>query len=301
MDSLHAASFTPGADTPLYQQLYLHLRRAILSGELKGGTKLPSTRALADDFNLSRNTVLTAYRQLTAEGYLEGVEGSGSFVVHVLPEELLTASKSSAAKPIEATNKRPLNLSKHARVQLRTAMRPPMTAPRPFSSDSPALNEFPYDVWSRLIVRQARRMAGDTFRYQESAGYRPLREAIAAHVAVTRQVHCSPDQVVIVSGSQGALDLCARMLLNAEDQVWLEEPGYIGARGALVGVGAKIVPVPVDLGRTDRRRGNPTCSQCTRGVYHTLPSIPVGIYHEPGAEAGLARLGKTCERLYSRR
>ena len=246
MDSLRAIPFDATSDVPLYQQLYIHLRRAILCGELKGGTKLPSTRALAEDFKLSRNTVLTAYRQLTAEGYLEGIEGSGSFVVHTLPDDLLTPPEDVMSAEASSVAARHPQLSKHARLQLAAAMSYVAHAPRPFSSDAPALDMFPYDIWSRLIVRQARHMNGGTFKYQESAGYRPLREAIAAHVAITRQIHCQPEQVVIVSGSQGALDLCARMLLNAGDAVWLEDPGYTGARGAFLGVGARIIPVPVD-------------------------------------------------------
>lgn len=246
MDRLRAIAFQPTSDIPLYQQLYIHLRSAILSGELKGGTKLPSTRALAEDFNLSRNTVLNAYRQLTAEGYLESIEGSGSFVVHNLPDDLLTPPEDViSADPLPVAT-RQLRLSERARLQLAAAMSYTEHAARPFNSDTPALDMFPYELWSRLITRQARRMTGNTFRYQESAGYRPLREAIAAHVAITRQVHCKPEQVVIVSGSQGGLDLCVRMLLNAGDRVWLEDPGYTGARGALLGVGARIIPVPVD-------------------------------------------------------
>jgi GntR family transcriptional regulator/MocR family aminotransferase len=89
-------------------------------------------------------------------------------------------------------------------------------------------------------------MPTSTFLYQDSAGYRPLREAIAAHVAVSRQVHCTPEQVLIVPGSQGALDLAARMLINPGDPVWLEDPGYPGARGAFLGAGAQVIPVPID-------------------------------------------------------
>jgi len=118
--------------------------------------------------------------------------------------------------------------------------------PRPFRSDAPALDRFPYEAWSKLIVRQARRLSRRDFPYQPSAGYRPLREAIAAHVTITRRVRCTPDQIIIVSGSQGALDLTTRMLVNAGDPVWMEDPGYLGARGALLGAGAQIIPVPID-------------------------------------------------------
>src|SRR5512139_3090068 len=242
--------FLPAENISLYQALYIHIRTAILSGELAGGTKLPSTRALAEQLNLSRNTVLNAYRQLLAEGYLEGREGSGTFVVQVPPEQLLqapdhSASKLSLSSPTEI--RQPV-FSERARAQI-AASQPPAQGelPRPFVPEAPALDVFPFQLWSRLLVRQARRMPLTSFNYQDSAGYRPLREAIAAHTAVSRQVHCSPDQVVIVSGSQGGLDLAARMLIDPGEAAWMEDPGYSGARGALIGAGARIIPVPVDL------------------------------------------------------
>jgi GntR family transcriptional regulator/MocR family aminotransferase len=236
-------------NAPLYQVLYAHIRAAILSGELKSGIKLPSTRALADELNVSRNTVLTAYRQLLAEGYLESREGSGTFVAHVLPDLLLTAPRASTpktAQPTRAESPRPL-FSERAKAQM-TASQPPSggTLPRPFIPEAPALDAFPYQLWSRLVVRHARQLLVSNFMYQDSAGYRPLREAISAHAAISRQVHCTSEQVMIVPGSQGALDLAARMLINAGDPVWMEDPGYPGARGAFLGAGAQIIPVPID-------------------------------------------------------
>jgi GntR family transcriptional regulator / MocR family aminotransferase len=107
--------FQPAPDTPLYQQLYTHLQAAILAGRLPGGLKLPSTRALADELMVSRNTVLTAYDQLTAEGYLESVEGSGTFVADVLPEQLLTTPESCVpAPPQPRPRPRPSQRSRHA-------------------------------------------------------------------------------------------------------------------------------------------------------------------------------------------
>jgi GntR family transcriptional regulator/MocR family aminotransferase len=243
--------FRPTPNAPLYQALYTHMRAAILSGELKDGMKLPSTRALADELNVSRNTVLNAYRQLLAEGYLEGREGSGTFVAHVLPELLLTAPHPAshtpkAARLPRAGSPRPL-FSERAKSQIGVSQPPTGgKSPRPFIAESPALDVFPYQLWSRLVVRQARRMPVSNFVYQDSAGYRPLREAIVAHVTVSRQVHCAPEQVMIVSGSQGALDLAARMLINVGDPVWMEDPGYPGARGAFLGAGAHIIPAPID-------------------------------------------------------
>ena len=241
--------FSPTENIPLYQALYDHIRAAILSGELPGGMKLPSTRALADELSISRNTVLNAYQQLLAEGYLEGKEGSGTFVADVLPEHLLTPPAYPTpriAPPSHLQSHRPL-FSERAKAQI-TAAQPPARGelPRPFVPEAPALDAFPFQLWRRLAVRQARRMPVNHFTYQDSAGYRLLREAIVAHVTVSRQVHCTPDQVMIVPGSQGALDLSARMLVNPGDPVWIEDPGYSGARGAFLGAGAHLIPVPVD-------------------------------------------------------
>jgi GntR family transcriptional regulator/MocR family aminotransferase len=251
MTILKDTLFRPDSNKPLYQSLYAHMRAAILSGELTGGTKLPSTRALAQELNISRNTVLNAYRQLLAEGYLESKEGSGTFVAQVLPEFLLAAPRPALRGPKTAQRHQtdsPLPVfSERAKTQILTS-HPPSdgSLPRPFVPEAPALDAFPYHLWTRLLVRQARRMPVNRFAYQDSSGYRPLREAIAAHVSVSRQVHCTSEQVMIVSGSQGALDLAARMLINPGDPVWLEDPGYSGARGAFLGAGAQIIPVPVD-------------------------------------------------------
>ena len=232
--------FRPAPDGPLYQQIYAHLQAAILTGRLSRGAKMPSTRALAEELKVSRNTVLTAYEQLRAEGYIESVKGGGTFVACVLPDAPLTASTPpvpATAQPHEPVLPRP-TLSTRARTQLTSPQIWPALPtlsggrPRPFSLGMSALDAFPYKLWARLIVCQARRLSLGAITYQHPAGYVPLREAIAAHVTVSRQVHCTPDQVVIVADTQGGLDLAARMLLDAGDPVWMEDPGYVGARGA---------------------------------------------------------------------
>lgn len=249
MDVFGNQIFQKQQEEPLYQTLYQQIRQAILSGELKAGSKLPSTRGLADGLNISRNTVLNAYRQLLDEGYLEGRGGSGTYVAAVLPETLLTVSGSglalsNSAEGISATD--PV-LSQRAAAQNRVPFR--LSAGKrahPFLAQGPGLDVFPYKLWSRLVIRAARRRPETHFGYQDPSGYQPLREAIAAHVAVSRQVHCTPEQVMIVPGAQAALDLAARMLVNEGDLVWIEDPGYSGARGAFLGAGARLIPVPVD-------------------------------------------------------
>jgi GntR family transcriptional regulator/MocR family aminotransferase len=270
-------------DIPLYQQLYTHLQTAILSGDLKPGLRLPSTRALATQLNVSRNTVLNAYQQLIAEGYLDGMVGNGTFVARVLPDHLLTSPQPKDLVDTSLAEGYRPRFSEQAALQLSaprmsTATSPPAEgSPRPFHIGIPALTSFPYKLWSRLLIRQARRLPASAFTYQPAAGNLPLREAIAAHVTVSRGVRCTPEQILIVSGVQGGLDLAARLLINAGDPVWMEDPGYLKARGAFLGSGAKIIPVPVDKEGLNLEAGLARAPQA-RLVYLT-PShqFPLGV------------------------
>lgn len=245
MTLLHHPRLKPDSATPLYRQLYEHLRLAILEGQLKKGTKLPSTRAMADELGVSRNTILTAYDQLAAEGYLEQAEGKGTFVTQFLPDAPFTAPN-RMEQPVQRTHR----LSESAAGLLAAPAMPVDAEMRrknfAFEGGTPALDAFPFELWAKLVSRHAHALHPGVMIYQDPAGYRPLREAIADHVIVARQVHCTPDQVIIVPGSQGALHLAARVLLNPGDQVWMEDPGYLGARTALMAAGASVVPVPVD-------------------------------------------------------
>lgn len=238
----------PEAATPIYQQLYDYLRAAILAGQFKMGMRLPSTRALADELGVSRNTVLSAYEQLFAEGYLESVGGKGTFVTHTLPDSLLVSQKPRRGEKLPT--KRIHKLSEQAETLLRTPTMPSSPLPRrpnqAFETGMPALDHFPYELWAKLLSRHANGLHPNRLLYQDGAGYRPLREAIADHVVLARQVRCTADQVIIVTGSQGGLYLAASVLLNPGDDVWMEDPGYLGARRALLAAGAHLVPVPVD-------------------------------------------------------
>jgi GntR family transcriptional regulator / MocR family aminotransferase len=248
MSSIGKIRFTSIHKAPLYRQLYEHLRGVILANQLKGGTKLPSTRALADELGVSRNTVMNAYNQLFAEGYLESREGSGTYVAKALPEDFVPTPLHPSTTPAAPLAPTP-NISEFgARILQQTAMPilPRETAAMPFRAGLPALDMFPYELWTKLLSRYARRLNPTAMVYQEAAGYRPLREAIADHVTVTRRVRCTPDQILIVAGAQSAFSLAARLLLNPGDAAWVEDPGYLMVRGILVGNGAQIVPVPVD-------------------------------------------------------
>jgi GntR family transcriptional regulator/MocR family aminotransferase len=230
---------------PLFLQLYEALRGGALSGRLSAGMRLPATRALAGELGVSRNTVLNAYEQLLAEGYLVGRGGSGTFVAPDLPDELLEAR----ARPVEATpapGKTVLSRRGETMASVRRSVTSRDGQPRAFRPGVPAIDAFPRDIWMRLTRKHGRRLPWNLLDYGDPAGYRPLREAIATYVRAARAVRCDAEQVVIVSGAQQANDLCARLLLDPGDAAWVEDPGYLGARGALLAAGARIVPVRVD-------------------------------------------------------
>lgn len=228
----------------LQDQLYDGLRSAMLTGQLTGGTRLPASRRLAEELSVSRNTVTLAFDRLLAEGYLEARVGDGTFVNRTLPEALLESgapgrSRTPHHRPDLSVRGRSMGepLSPHTR-------RPDKL--RAFWPGLPALDEFPIREWSRLIERHARRTDTALLGYGAPTGYRPLREAIAAYLGTTRGVRCDPGQIIVVAGSQAGLNLTARMLLDPGDAAAIEDPGYLGARDALLGAGARLVPVPVD-------------------------------------------------------
>jgi len=230
----------------LQRQLYGQVREAVLAGRVAPGTRLPSTRTLAGELACSRNTVLGAFEQLMAEGYLECRAGSGTYVSRVLPETLLARP----AGRLEGKKDEPCATAAAEPEALAYAERMPFGAGagglRPFAPGVPDLSLFPFDIWGRLLGRIWRRPDLDLLMPAPPAGHLPLRAAIAAYLRGLRSVACTPEQVFITAGAQPALDLVARVLLKPGDAVWIEEPGYPGLRGPLRSTGARLVPVPLD-------------------------------------------------------
>ncbi len=228
---------------PLYLQLYRALRRAILEGELTPGARLPASRTLAGDLGLSRNVVLLAYEQLLAEGYVNGRTGSGTFVAPSLPE-LSPAVATVSHPPVLA----PPRLSSFGR-QAVALWRPyalDLAAPQPrydFRYGVVTIDTRALAQWRKLAARRAVRPVPG---YGSPQGLLALREAIADYARRQRGCVCAPERIVVVNGSQQALDLIARLLVEPGDRVVVEEPGYRGARHALLGAGAVLVPAPVD-------------------------------------------------------
>jgi len=279
-----SASFLPpialdsNGNLPMYRQLYEWFRRAIVSGQLRPGQRVPSTRILAAELNISRISVSNAYEQLRAEGYLETFVGAGTCVVRSIPTDAL---KPVFGKVRDASRR--VSKSKAPRlVSSRVALMrlPAQTWSNKlvaFRVNLPALEHFPTGVWSKLVNRHARRPTRQSMAYGDAMGYMPLREAIAEYLGAVRAVRCKPSQILVTTGSQQCLQLSAQVLLDANEPVWMEEPGYLGARQALMMAGAQLVPVPVDHDGLDvaegiRRGGG------ARAVYIT-PShqYPLGV------------------------
>jgi GntR family transcriptional regulator/MocR family aminotransferase len=221
----------------LHRQLYETLRSYILEGRIGAGMSLPATRTLAQHLGVGRNTVVAAYDQLLAEGYVEAQSGSGTRVASRLQSPIHARQENALAHPPGLSHRGELMASQP---------QPPRSPGKlNFHPGFPERATFPFSTWARLLARNARRRSDDILGYQSFAGYWQLREAIAEYLAVARGVNCGPDQVIVVTGAQAALDLVARLLLDGGETAWLEEPGYLGARSALLGGGAELAALRV--------------------------------------------------------
>jgi GntR family transcriptional regulator/MocR family aminotransferase len=272
------------ADEPAYHQIYDQIRLAILAGRLRPGTRLPSSRGLAAELGVSRNTVLTAFDMLGQEGYTEGGIGSGTRVSAVLPDELLSAR---GAKP-KGRQERGATAGPAPRIsglaaRLDSMRQRTRSDQRAFRPGLPEVEQFPWNVWGRLAGRLWRHPPRSGVGGGALAGHQGLRDAIAGYVAAVRGVNCSGEQVMITSGAQQGLDLIARLLLEPGDQVWMEDPGYAGMRGAFAATGAEIVALPVDADGLDVAAGRaraPEARLCAVTPSHQYPT---------GATMSLAR------------
>jgi GntR family transcriptional regulator/MocR family aminotransferase len=229
----------------IWRWLYRELRAAILDGRLKPGSRMPSTRNLAEQYDISRGTVVVAFEHLRSEGYVETQVGAGTYVASNLPDDSLSAKRGRERIPGWASRAK---LSKRGRLVSENVPVAPVfhSVGKAFRAYEPALDLFPVDIWSRVAGRVLRNAPRNLYGNGDIKGYLPLRRAIAEYVGSVRGVRCDPDQVIITTGTQPALDLIARMVLDPGDAAWMEDPGYPGIFFALRSAGAKVVPVPVD-------------------------------------------------------
>ena len=245
------------SSAPLHRQIYLALRATILEQRLRAGARLPATRVLATDLGVSRTTVLSAYDQLAAEGFVTALGGGGTRVSTALASgargiAVRGTSRRPAPRRTPPLETSPFDAALRAAYGVRAGEPNVMSAvgpPRrfaPLAVGYPALDAFPVRTWARITAHHWRRSATAMLLPNDGPGYQPLREAIAHYVTTARAVRCTPDQVVVTAGAQQAIDLTARVLLRAGDAVWMEEPGYPPARAAFAAAGADVLPVAVD-------------------------------------------------------
>jgi GntR family transcriptional regulator / MocR family aminotransferase len=234
------------------RQLYQVIREAILAHALPVGLQLPSSRDLARELKMSRNTVTYAYDQLVAEGYLETRVGAGTFVADTVPDQIPEPAAAAAARVNKSGN---LGLSARGAqlVEHAGAYRLQWGA---FMPGVPDVSLFPSRIWSRLQNKYWRRARPELLTYGHGGGYLPLREAIAEYLHVARSVNCSPDQVLVTTGIHQSIDLAAKLLADTGDRTWVEDPCYWGTRSVLRSLNLQPVPVPVDAEGIDLRGGD---------------------------------------------
>jgi GntR family transcriptional regulator/MocR family aminotransferase len=263
---------------PLTRQIYEFWRAGIVSGRFPGGERVPSTRDAAAALGISRGTIAQAYEQLMSEGYFQAARGSGTFVCLELPDPQESLASQASAPPVDAGHFVKLS-SLGEELRKDTA---PSEKREGYINLTPAgqgSSLFPLDLWRRLYVSSLKSIGTDALDYAEHAqGYLPLREEITKYVQRTRGISCSAEEVVIVNGSQQGLDLCARLFLEPNDEVAIENPGYVGARSVFEACGARLRPVRVD-------EEGLVCSElgdAARLVYVTpARQFPVGVALSP--------------------
>jgi len=239
----------------LSRQLYQALRLRVLDGRLASGTRLPASRDLAAALGISRNSVVRAYDQLFAEGFIEGRVGDGTYVAQ-LPQTALPAKTPGKKKPAAlSTNWLDLPVVPSAkatrsaalgRVEKNHLALPPSGPPRAFRVGIPAFDLFPFEVWAKLNAAFWRKPDLQQLCYGDPAGDERLRGLIAAYLRSSRGMQCTAEQIVITSGAQQGISLCAQLLVEPGDGVAIENPGYRAAGHAFAVAGAQLHGVAVD-------------------------------------------------------
>jgi GntR family transcriptional regulator/MocR family aminotransferase len=234
------------------EQFYLVIKELILNGQLKAGRKIPSSRTFSEMMSISRNSILSGLERLIDEGYLITKKGSGTYVTAIIPDEMIHIKPISLHKNMSNRNDDPY-INPHMKVMEKIW---DMTSPYAgynlkFNIGIGCIDLFPYELWGRLLGRTWRQFRHQDWKLNEPLGFKPLRLAISKYVRTTRGLNCTDEQILIVNGTQQAMNLAAQVLLQKGDEVWLDEPGYDGALGAFTSMGAKIRPVISDKNGMD--------------------------------------------------
>ena len=258
-------------DQTRQQAVFDRLRQGILAGSLPAGSRLPPTRALAGELGVARQTVVLAYERLAAEGYVRARTGSGTYVAPDLPD----AAPAPAAPPATAA-------SALSRRGTALAALPVTAAPRDSASGMllagglPAPDLFPTAAWARCTARVLKALPAACTGYPPPQGLHELRVQIAAHLAATRGLAADPGCIVVTAGTQQALRIAAELLLDSGDTAWVEDPGYIAGRGALISAGAAPMPVPSDTEGLDVAAGIRLAPQARLALVAPSHATPLG-------------------------
>ncbi len=263
------------SSTPLHKQIYDSFRAAILEGLLRPGQRIPSSRVLAREIAVSRFPVLNAYAQLQAEGYLDSRVGAGTVIRSSLPEQLISSTPPAAGDA--APRRGPRRVARTCSLVPWREPFPWMIHHGPFRVGQVAHDQFPSRIWSSLVTRHCRTNNLQSLHYGDIMGLPRLRQAIANYVRTARSVRCEPEQILIVNGSQQALELSARALFDFGSRIWVEDPSYRLARDAFALNACRLEPIPVDAEGLNVAIGLKRC-RTARGAFVT-PShqFPLGV------------------------
>jgi len=265
------------APRALHRQIYDAYREAIVERRLRSGQRIPSSRSLASELGVSRFPVLNAYAQLLAEGYFESRVGAGTIVSRSLPDPLpLPPNRPIGARP-SATWSGDRPVSRRSSLMPRLDPAPWLRGWGAFGVGQVAFDEFPLQIWSNLVARRCRKISARSFHYGDQMGSGIFRETIASYLRTARSLQCEAEQIMIVSGSQQALELSARVLLDPGSHVWVEDPGYLFAREVLALAGCRLVPVPVDKEGLDVAAGVKRCRKARAALVTPSHQFPLGV------------------------
>jgi GntR family transcriptional regulator / MocR family aminotransferase len=263
------------APTALHRQIYERYRTAIVEGKLLPNQRIPSSRALAAELGVSRFPVLNAYDQLLAEGYIESRIGVGMVVSNSIPDQITSTLPSCPMSQVACSGPRPI--ARRSSILPRFEKPPWLRGSGAFRVAQVASDEFPLHIWSRLVARRCRSMDAQSFHYSDPLGSMVIREAIMSYLRTARSLRCQAEQIMMVSGSQQALELTARVLLDPGSQMWIEEPGYSMARDVLTLAGCHLIPVPVDTEGMDVAAGIALCARARAAFVTPSHQFPLGV------------------------
>ena len=261
--------FTP--DQNRQQTVFDRLRLGILAGTLPAGARLPPTRALAEELGVARQTVVLAYERLASEGYVRARTGSGTYVAPDLPD----AAPDPAVPAPTAANPLSQRGQRLAAVPASAASRDAALGTL-LAGGIPAPDLFPKQAWARCATRVLKALSGDLTGYPPPQGLPELRAQVAAHLAATRGLLADPANIVVTAGTQQALRIAAELLLDPGDAAWVEDPGYIAGRGALLAASAMPVPVTSDSEGLDVAAGIQRAPEARLALVAPSHATPLG-------------------------